>query len=138
LLSNKDSRFNSLSGINTISKASLDIGQGGVRRVNKANGEEVFIAKYASTGSAPDFTTITKYVKKNLPSGAQFENTFFPDSWSTKETIEQIASARGRTAVPWTQGTGWQQGLEAVSESGVIIRWFNLPAPTTYFPKFVP
>lgn len=51
----------------------------------------------------------------------------------------EIASARANpNTTSWSTNSPWSNGIEAASESGVVIRWFDIvdqPA-NTYFPKF--
>lgn len=106
-----------------------------VIKIDASLNQEIFIAKYQSVNNQPDFSQIIKYMKKDIPDG----HTFFPEDWNYPKTIEQIASARANpNTTSWSTHSPWSNGIEAASESGVVIRWFDIvdqPA-NTYFPKF--
>ena len=73
-------------------------------------------------------------MKKDIPDG----HTFFPEDWNYPKTIEQIAARANPNTTSWSTNSPWSNGIEAASESGVVIRWFDIvdqPA-NTYFPKF--
>lgn len=106
----------------------------GVQYITDDMGISFFVAKYSTSSRGPDFNIITHYQQKGIPLG----QTLFPSDWTYQRTIEEIASDRANPQVnSWGTNAGWSSGLRAASESGIVIRWFDLPnkEPSSYFPE---